>query len=59
MVLDVKECVLQVQNLCLRDFAVDENHLKGFAQLPDAITADLEKSHQEVESRSDCHSEVS
>ena len=47
--LDIKDCVLQVQRLCLRDLAVKENHIKGFAGLPDAITTDLEKSYKEVD----------
>ena len=46
--LDIKECLLQVQKLCLKDLAVEENHIKFFAQLPHATTIDLEKSHREV-----------
>lgn len=46
---DIKECVLQVQKLCLRDLAVEENHVKGFTQIHNANTIDLEKSHKEVE----------
>lgn len=67
--LDIKECLLQVQKLCLKDLAVKENHIKGFAQLPGGITTDLEKSHKEVdrvinvlhgpERRSDHHNDVS
>lgn len=47
--MDIKECVLQVQKVCLRDLAVEENHLKGFTRIPGAITIDLEKSYKEVE----------
>lgn len=46
---DIKECVLQVQKLCLRDLAVEENHVKGFTQIHNANKIDLEKSHEEVE----------
>jgi hypothetical protein len=47
--LDIKECVLYVQKLCLRDLAIKENHLKSFARLPHGVTIDLEKSHKEVD----------
>lgn len=47
--LDIKECVLQVQKLCLRDLAVEENHVKGFTRIHTTNTIDLEKSHKEVD----------
>ena len=47
--LDIKNCVLEVQKLCLKDLAVEENHVKEFARIPGASTIDLEKSHEEVE----------
>lgn len=47
--LDIKNCVLEVQKLCLRDLAVEENHVKEFARISGAPTVDLEKSHKEVE----------
>ena len=47
--LDIKECVLQVQKLCLRDLALEENHVKGFTRVQDANTIVLEKSHKEVD----------
>lgn len=47
--LDIKECVLQVQKLYLRDLAAEENHVKGFTSIHDVKTIDLEKSHKEVD----------
>jgi len=47
--LDIKECVLQVQKLCVRDLAVEENYVKGFIRIPDANTIDLEKNHKDVD----------
>lgn len=47
--LDIKNCVLEVQKLCLKDLAVEENHVKEFARIPGASRIDLEKSHKEVE----------
>ncbi len=47
--LDIKQCVLEVQKLCLKDLAVEENHVKGFARIPGLSTVDLEKSYKEVE----------
>jgi hypothetical protein len=38
-----------MQKLCLKDLAIKENHLQGFARLPDAVTIDLEKSYKEVD----------
>lgn len=42
--------MLEVQKLCLKDLAVEENHVKDFARIPDlSSTINLEKSHEEVE----------
>ena len=49
MALDIKKCVLDVQKLCLKDLAVEENHVKDLARIPGATTIDLEKSQKEVE----------
>ena len=49
MALDIKKCVLDVQKLCLKDLAVEENHVKDLARIPGATTIDLEKNHKEVE----------
>ena len=49
MALDIKKCVLDVQKLCLKDLAVEENHVKDLARILGATTIDLEKNHKEVE----------
>ena len=49
MGLDIKKCVLDVQKLCLKDLAVEENHVKDLARIRGATTIDLEKNHKEVE----------
>lgn len=49
MALDIKKCVLDVQKLCLKDLAAEENHVKDLARIPGATTIDLEKNHKEVE----------
>ena len=49
MALDIKKCVLDVQKLCLKDLAVEENHVKDLARILGATTIDLEKNYKEVE----------
>jgi len=49
MALSVQQCAKDVQQLCLKDLAVEENHLKELARIPGATTIDLEKSRKEVE----------
>ena len=46
---DIKEYVLQVQKLCLRDLAVEENYIKDFIRMPNTIEIDLQKSYKEVD----------
>ena len=46
---DIKECVLAVQMICLKDLAIEENHVKDFARILRVSKMDLEKSHKEVE----------
>lgn len=47
--LDIKKCVLQVQKLCLRDLAAEENHVNNLARIAGEPMIDLDKSHKEVE----------
>lgn len=47
--LDIKNCVLQVQKLCLRDLAAEENHVKNFARIADVPMIDLDENQKEVE----------
>ena len=42
MALNIKKCVLQVRKFCLRDLAVEENHVEGSAQLPDGTRRRLD-----------------
>ena len=66
--LDIKECVLQVQKLCLRDLAAEENHVNDLVRIAGEPMIDLDKNHKEVErvinalrhreQRSDDHSDA-
>ena len=47
--LDIKQDVLDVQKLCLKDLVAEENHVRRIARIPGATTIDLEMSHREVE----------
>ena len=47
--LDIKKCVLNVQKLYLKDLAVEENHIKDLARIPNTIIIDLKKNHKEIE----------
>ena len=47
--LDIKECVLDVQAMFLKQLAFEENDFKGLTEAPGLIATDLEKRKKEVE----------
>ena len=47
--LNIKECILGVQELYLKQLATEENHVKGIAKISGASTIEFEKSRKEVE----------
>ena len=47
--LNIKECVLEVQALYLKQLAAEENHVKMVAKIPDSETIELDENKKEVE----------
>jgi len=48
MALNIKECLLKVQQLYLKQLAVKENHVKKVAKILCALTIEFEKNQKEV-----------
>ena len=46
--LNIKECVLDVQALYLKQLAAEENHVKGVAKILGSETIDLKENKEEV-----------
>lgn len=49
MVLNIKECLLEVQQLYLKQLAAEENHVTEVAKMPGVPTIEFEKNRKEVE----------
>jgi hypothetical protein len=47
--LNIKECVLNVQAIYLKQLVVEENHVKEFAKISDSEIIDLKKNKKEIE----------
>ena len=46
---NIKECLLEVQTLYMKELAAEENHVKEGAKIPGATTIEFEKNRKEVE----------
>ena len=46
--LDIKECMLEVQGILVGKFTAEENHLKGLVVLPGFYIIDFEERLKEV-----------
>lgn len=46
---NIKECLLEVQQVYLNQLAAEENHVTGVGEVPGAHTIDFEKSRKEAE----------
>lgn len=46
---NIKECLLEVQTLYMKQLAAKENHVKEVAKIPGATTIEFEKNRKEVE----------
>ena len=49
MALNIKECLLEVQQLYFKQLAAEENHVTEVAKIPGARTIEFEKNRKEVE----------
>lgn len=49
MAVNIKECLLEVQQVYLNQLAAEENHVIGVAEIPGAHTIDFEKNRKEAE----------
>ena len=49
MAVNIKECLLEVQQVNLNQLAAEENHVIGVAEIPGAHTIDVEKNRKEAE----------
>ena len=49
MAVNIKECLLEVQQVYLNQLAAEENHVTGVAEIPGAHTIDFEKNQKEAE----------
>jgi hypothetical protein len=49
MALNIKECLLEVQQLYLKQLAAEENHMTEVAKIPGALTIEFDKNRKEVE----------
>jgi hypothetical protein len=47
--LNIKECVLNVQAIYLKQLIVEENHVKKFAKISDSKIINLKKNKKEIE----------
>jgi predicted component of type VI protein secretion system len=46
--LDVKECMLEIKSVILGKLAADENHLKGFIEVPGKVAVNFNERVKEV-----------
>ena len=46
--LHVKECMLEIQSVILEKLAAEENHLKGFAEVPGLAVSNFDERAREV-----------
>lgn len=49
MAVNIKECLLEVQQVYMNQLAAEENHVTGVAEIPGAVTIDFEKNRKEAE----------
>lgn len=49
MAVNIKECLLEVQQVYLNQLAAEENHVTGVAEIPGALTIEFEKNRKEAE----------
>jgi len=49
MAVNIKECLLEVQQVYLNQLAAEENHVTRVAEIPGAYTIDFEKNRKEAE----------
>ena len=49
MALNIKECLLEVQQLYFKQLAAEENHVTEVAKIPGARTIEFEKNRKEVQ----------
>lgn len=47
--LDVKECMLEIQSVMLGKLAAEENHLKGYAEVPGLVVLNFDERVREKE----------
>lgn len=46
---DIKECILRVQTLYLKQLAAEDNHVQDVAKIPGVSTIEFGKNRKEVE----------